>query len=211
MAQPGVLRGHFERRAGLEDDRNGTVAKAVASAKEGDRDALRYLYVRYADNVYGYVRSIVREEHEAEDVTQEVFAKLMRVIPKYEDRGLPFHAWILRVARNVAVDRLRSRRLVPCEEVRGSDEREDSLQRERSVAFDEALSELPDEQRKVLYMRHVLGLSPGEIAEQMGRTEGSIHGLHHRGRETMREALCRLGSAPSVRRPARAAALAVAG
>ena len=90
---------------------------AVARAKEGDRDALRYLYVSYSHNVYGYVRSIVRDEHEAEDVTQHVFAKLMTAIVKYDDRGIPFFAWLLRFARNLAIDHLRANRLTPTETV----------------------------------------------------------------------------------------------
>src|SRR5437660_7722913 len=65
---------------------------AVARAKEGDHEALRYLYVSYSNNIYGYVRSIVRDDHEAEDVTQQVFAKLMTTLPKYDDRGTPFFA-----------------------------------------------------------------------------------------------------------------------
>src|SRR5271167_4806830 len=60
------------------------VRLAIARAKEGDREALRLLYVRYSDNVYGYVRSIVRDEKEAEDLTQHVFLKLITVIGKYE-------------------------------------------------------------------------------------------------------------------------------
>ncbi len=56
---------------------------------------------------FGYVRSIVRDDHEAEDVTQHVFTKLMTTLVKYDDRGLPFFAWLLRLARNVAIDHLR--------------------------------------------------------------------------------------------------------
>src|SRR5215204_4737052 len=88
----------------LEDGPSGerrVVCEAVALAKAGDQEALRFLYLRYADNVYGYVRGIVRDDHEAEDVTQHVFAKLMTILPKYERRSVPFAAWILRVARNV--------------------------------------------------------------------------------------------------------------
>ena len=57
---------------------------------------------------------------------------------------------------------------------------------------------MPDEQRDVMVMRHVVGLSPPEIAEQMGRTESSVHGLHHRGRRALQEELSRLGSSPSI-------------
>src|SRR3712207_9287355 len=66
----------------------------------------------------GYVRSIVRDEHEAEDITQHVFTKLLTVLPRYEQRDVPFSAWILRVARNVALDHLRSRRPTPTEDPR---------------------------------------------------------------------------------------------
>src|SRR6187431_2457360 len=86
----GVLTGRFRRVNRLDDDEAGkrTVAQAVARAKQGDREALRYLYIRYADNVYGYVASIVRDDYEAEDVTQHVFAKLITVIGKYQERDV---------------------------------------------------------------------------------------------------------------------------
>src|SRR5438445_6131488 len=77
------------------------VSRAVKLAQAGDREALGFLYARYADNIYGYVRSLVHDHHDAEDVTQQVFAKLIHVIGKYEERDVPFFAWILRVARNV--------------------------------------------------------------------------------------------------------------
>ena len=93
------------------------VRLAIARAKEGDRDAIRLLYIRYSGNVYGYLRSIVRDEKEAEDLTQHVFMKLMTAIAKYEDQGVPFSGWLLRLARNVALDHLRKRRATPTEEV----------------------------------------------------------------------------------------------
>src|SRR5580704_12946766 len=99
----------------------GLVAQAVKRAQAGDREALGFLYARYADNVYGYVRSIVHNHHEAEDITQHVFAKLMRVIGKYEERDVPFFAWALRVARNATMDHIRSQRLVPVEQVHVAD------------------------------------------------------------------------------------------
>src|ERR1700690_4272544 len=98
------------------------VSLAVKRAQEGDREALGFLYARYADDVCGYVRSIVHDPYEAEDVTQHVFAKLIHVIGKYEERDVPFFAWILRVSRNVAVDHIRRQRMIPVEEVRGTHE-----------------------------------------------------------------------------------------
>src|SRR3712207_6219754 len=69
-------------------ERDAMVLRAVARAKEGDMNALHFLYLRYADDVRGYVESILRDPHEAEDITQNVFAKLMTAIGKYERRDV---------------------------------------------------------------------------------------------------------------------------
>jgi RNA polymerase sigma-70 factor (ECF subfamily) len=174
------------------------VALAVSRAKEGDRDALRFLYVRYARNVEGYVRSIVRDDHEAEDITQIVFAKLITVLVKYDQRAVPFFGWLLRLAHNVAIDHLRTRRASPVEEVFGADDSCDETASDLSWALSSALATLPVEQRDVVLMRHLMGYSPGEIADRLGRTESSVHGLHHRGRRALRDELERQGAAPSV-------------
>jgi RNA polymerase sigma-70 factor (ECF subfamily) len=201
----GVLKGHF-RRTPRVDETDGsarTVSLAVARAKQGDPNALRYLYVRYADNVYSYVATLLRDDHEAEDVTQHVFAKLMTVLPKYEERSVPFSAWIMRVARNVAVDHLRQRRDVPAEQLLdGESGLEDDSSWQRSIGLRDALADLPDEQRSVLVLRHVLGLTPGEIAGYMSKTEPSIHGLHHRGRAALRTALTERDCAPNIAKAA---------
>jgi RNA polymerase sigma-70 factor, ECF subfamily len=171
---------------------------AVARAKEGDREALRFLYVSYSHNIYGYVRSIVRDDHEAEDVTQHVFAKLMTTIGKYDDRGVPFFAWLLRMARNVAIDHLRANRVTPTETLPdGGSDSDSDIGQVHTVR--EALAALPEEQREVVVLRHVIGLTPGEIADRLGRTESSIHGLHHRGRRALQRELVALETSPSTR------------
>jgi RNA polymerase sigma-70 factor (ECF subfamily) len=197
----------FRSRSTL-DESFGTRQKtrlAVARAKEGDRDALRFLYVSYSHNVYGYVRSIVRDEHEAEDVTQHVFAKLITSLAKYDDRGVPFFAWLLRMARNVAIDHLRANRLTPTDNVLDPDS-SSGVDLDRGETVRAALATLPDEQREVVVLRHVVGLTPGEIADRMGRSESSVHGLHHRGRRALQRELASLGSTPCTREPRRLAA-----
>jgi len=187
----------FRLKRKVDRDQDAAVSRAVIAAKSGDMNALRFLYVHFKDNVYGYVLSIVREPHEAEDVTQQVFMKLMSSIGKYEPRAVPFTAWILRVARNVAIDHLRQRRSIPCEEVFEQASQGDDSGRDCRWGLESALKELPEEQREVVVLRHLVGLTPGEIAERMGRSESSIHGLHHRGRRALKRALIDVDCAPA--------------
>jgi RNA polymerase sigma-70 factor, ECF subfamily len=157
-------------------------------AQAGDEAGLNVLYVRYADDVLRYVTSLVRDSHEAEDITQNVFAKLATRINKYESDGeVPFAAWIMRVARNAALDYMRAKRAIPTTEGEGAHARiadaEASL--DRGLALRQALEQLPDDQREVLILRHIAGLSPSEIAVTIERSESSVHGLHHRGRRAL--------------------------
>jgi RNA polymerase sigma-70 factor, ECF subfamily len=181
----------------MDGDRR-AIARVVARAQVGDREALGHLYVRYAGNVYGYVTSIVCDEDEAEDVTQQVFAKLLVNLERYEQREAPFLAWVLAVSRNVALDHIRRRRAIPCAEVRELDGGGREPETLHALTVRNALAELPPEQREVVFLRHVVGLSPGEIAGRMGRSEASVHGLHHRGRAALRATLGRLEAAPAV-------------
>jgi RNA polymerase sigma-70 factor (ECF subfamily) len=194
--------GSGESSAGDDESNSRLVSRAIKRAQLGDREALGFLYARYADNIYGYALSIVRNHHQAEDITQHVFAKLVRVIGKYEERDVPFFAWIIRVARNVAVDYIRSERLVPVEEVRQADHGGawERLLDGRTQDLREAFAALPQSQREVVILRHYGGFSPGEIAKLTGRSEGSIHGLHHRGRRTLATELANRGIGPSTAR-----------
>ncbi|HTX09338.1 MAG TPA: sigma-70 family RNA polymerase sigma factor [Solirubrobacteraceae bacterium] len=175
------------------------ITNAVLRAQAGDDDAIRVLYLRYKDNVYGYVLSFVRDQHEAEDITQHVFLKLITVIHKYRAREVPFTSWLLRVARNVALDHMRRRRAVLCDEVYESGQQSDESGDDRRRALEQALQLLPEEQRNVVMLRHLVGLTPGEIATRMGRTEASIHGLHHRARQTLKRELLAIDCGPAAR------------
>ncbi len=163
------------------------VRRAVARCKRGDRDALRLLYVRYSGNVYGYIRSIVKDDKEAEDLTQHVFLKLITAIGKYDDRGIPFSGWLLRLARNVALDHLRRRRPIPAEEVFGADRPSDEGALHRAGSLRAALVALPDEQRTVVRDAPSGGAHPGG--------DRSADGAHRE-----------LDPRPASPRPARAAA-----
>lgn len=189
----------FTRKAKLDvDDNREELRRAVDRAKAGDREALRYLYLRFSGNVYGYALGIVADEHEAEDVTQQVFARVITAIGGYEERSVPFSAWLLRITHNLSIDLLRRRRTVPCDEPEWESGREEARGREIAAALRVALADLPDQQREVVVLRHIAGLSPGEIASRLGTSEDAVHGLHHRGRRRLKRNLADLGASPVV-------------
>lgn len=194
-----MAQGGFHGKRSLEAERRpGEIARAVARAKQGDRAAIRFLYLRYADNIYGYARSIVRNDHDAEDIVQQVFTRMMIAIQSYEQRSVPFSAWLLRITHNLAIDlvRRRSRTCAEPEEVLAAERPYDEGSDLR-LMLGEALAELPEIQREIVVLRHLGGLSPKEIAERLGRSEDSVHGLHHRGRRALRQALTEMGATPA--------------
>jgi RNA polymerase sigma-70 factor, ECF subfamily len=162
-----------------------TTASAVAGAQNGETAAMDYLYVRYAGDVYRYVQTIVVDPHEAEDVTQNVFVKVMGGIGSYEPGDVPFAAWLRRVARNAALDTVRRRRAVPSEGEVSAEA--PSLEKgvEDMESLRRALASLPADQRHAFVLRHVGGLSPGEIAHKVSRTESAVHALLHRARRAV--------------------------
>jgi RNA polymerase sigma-70 factor (ECF subfamily) len=84
------------------------VRHAVTAVRAGDQSALHYLYVRYAGDVCSYVRNIVREHGDPEDLTQTVFLKLPHAIARYDSCNLPFERWLLGLARDSALDHVTS-------------------------------------------------------------------------------------------------------
>lgn len=176
-----------------------TIEDLVYDARGGSRWALHALYVRYAPTVQRQALFVLRDPGEAEDVTHEVFEKLPRKLALYEPEGGTFRGWLLRVARNAALDHLRRRRSVPCGVVPHSDANGEESWTGSAEGIKEALRGLPPDQREVLVLRHFLGLSPGEVAERLGKTASSVHALHHRGRRAVRVALSELELTPTTR------------
>lgn len=179
---------------GLEEWR---IRRTVLAARSGNADAMRELYERHAARVHAYVLRIVGDHHDADDVTQQVFAKLMTELDRYRPGEARFMTWILRVAHNAAIDHLRRMRAVACERLYEPEPFEDVRAGDARSSLQAALASLPTDQRDVLLLTHVIGLSPAEIAARLGRSVRSIHGLHYRGRAAARVALNELESAPA--------------
>jgi RNA polymerase sigma-70 factor (ECF subfamily) len=193
-----MVQGCFHGKRTLDAERRpGEVARAVIRAKQGDRAAMRFLYLRYSENVYGYARSIVHNDHDAEDVVQQVFTRVLTAIETYELRSVPFSAWLLRITHNLAIDYVRRRPSVDHAEASLAEPRRHLEAIHLRGALRDALAELPEVQREIVVLRHLAGYSPGEIAERLGRSEDSVHGLHHRGRRALQATLTHAGASPS--------------
>lgn len=175
------------------------VLAAVELARTGEEDAVRLLYLLYADDLYGSILSVVRDAHDAEDITSDVFARLPRALRNYRPGPAPFGAWLLRVGRNAALDHLRAQRTIALPEVHAVDMPADDVAHERLEALRTALAALPTDQRQVMLLRLIAGLSPAEIAVRMNRSEDAVHALQHRARRRLRRELSLLGSAPTAR------------
>ncbi|HET6550020.1 MAG TPA: sigma-70 family RNA polymerase sigma factor [Solirubrobacter sp.] len=199
-----AARSGYRRRRQLvhPPDADALVAAAAERAREGDDDGLRLLFLLYSDNVFGYVLAIVRDEHDAEDITSEVFARLPRALGHYRTGATPFAAWLLRVARNAALDHLRAQRSVPLAEIHASGETAELQARERLADLRAALAALPEDQRQVMLLRLIAGLTPGEIALRLERSVDAVHALQHRARRRLRRELAGAGWAPTVPRAA---------
>jgi len=177
-----------QRRAGIE-------ALRIA---DGDRQALAHVYARYSPGIYGYIRNIVRDRDEAEDLTQQVFLKLMTARRSNSVRG-EFAPWLLRVARNTALDSLRRRRrtllLDPHEWTPGGVAPDEDARR----SLENALSELSRKQRDVLVLMNMVELTPHKAARYLGKSDGAVHMRHHRARRTARARLSGCGSRAATR------------
>lgn len=175
-------------------------AELVVRLKAYDDEAIRQVYRLYADAIYRYALYQCGNPTLAEDVAGEVFVRMMESIGTYSYRGSPISAWLYRIARNLVIDhQRRNNRLKPldgADEVRLVSENPVDLA-ERQISWAELqgmLSELTDEQRQVIMLRFVENLDNSEVAQIIGKTEGSVKALQHRALRSLRRLLERRGS-----------------
>ncbi len=177
------------------------VERLVAAAKAGDPEAFGSLFDVYYGPVYRYVASRVGRPSDAEDLAQLVFVKVLESLPRYEQRGVPFGGWLFRLARNVVIDHVRTRRehvtLEVIVEKSSDDQGPDELAvlRQEMDSIAHALRRLTPEQREAVELRFFAGLSAKEAAEAMGRQEGTVRGLQFRAIAALRR---ELGIAPDI-------------
>jgi RNA polymerase sigma-70 factor, ECF subfamily len=161
-------------------------SELIRRAKSGDESAISAIYERYAPAIYRYVYFRIGEQQVAEDIQADVFVRMLEGIQRYEERGWPLSAWLYKIAHDRTIDTLRrhrTRQLVPLELCEGScDGPEVSI--DRRMQHEEIvriMDYLTNEQRQVIHLRFMADLSIQEVANRLGRTEGSVKALQHRG------------------------------
>jgi RNA polymerase sigma-70 factor (ECF subfamily) len=162
---------------------------ALEKARAGDPEGVRALYVRYRGLVRSVALSVLQDSEEAEDVLQTVFERLMTRANRYRPEGGSFEAWLTTVARNAARDQVRRRRPAAMADVADVASGPPAPTRLVPPPVQEALAALPPAQARVLVLRHVVGLTPQEIARDLGRSESAVHNLRHRGARALRARL----------------------
>ncbi|MBI4331269.1 MAG: sigma-70 family RNA polymerase sigma factor [Chloroflexi bacterium] len=165
----------------------------VERARRKDLEALSRLYEANFVKIYRYIFIRVTDKTEAEDLTQQVFLRVIQSIDSYHWKGLPFSAWLFRIAHNLIIDHVRKRQRGPqfTEYVSQEDpkDRPPEDQAEEWLMMDTvkvALKQLTQLQQEVISLRFAAGLSIMETAQAMGRNEGAIKALQHSALESLR-------------------------
>lgn len=171
--------------------------EAIRRAAEGDTEAFTLLYERYVHRIYNYIYYRTGNAHESEDLTSRVFHRALNHIPRYDNRGVPFSAWLYRIAHNLVANWHRDnsrRKEVPLEDFTQHPHRAmapeasmvDSQEKEELL---KVIRRLPPDRQQLLILKFVEGLSNQEVATIMMRSEGAIKSLYHRTLLALRDEL----------------------
>jgi RNA polymerase sigma-70 factor, ECF subfamily len=180
-----------KRSLSLQDEES-----LVRRAQEKDSQAFAELYEAYFDRIYRYVAVRIRNETEAEDLTQQVFMKLLQSIFSYQSRGIPFSAWLYRIAHNLVIDFYRQQSKKATVDIdglplpAGEEDPQNMMEKRYNVEeIKKATRQLTEAQQEVLALRFTSELSIAECASIMGKSEGAIKALQHAAVQALRKAL----------------------
>lgn len=176
-----------------------------------DPDAFGEIYERYVKRIFNYIYYRTGNMHDAEDLTSRVFQRALQHIPTYVDKGVPFSAWLYRIAHNLVVNWHRDRgrrKVVPLEDAilhsLGSHAPENVAEsHEEHDILLEAIRNLPEDRQQLLLLKYVERLPNAEIGLVMKRSEGAVKSLYHRTLIALRDEIERLGQANGAGPPSR--------
>jgi RNA polymerase sigma-70 factor (ECF subfamily) len=166
--------------------------RLMIEAAQRDRAAFAPLYERYVDQIYAYAHTLTRNRELAEDVTASTFAKAIEDLPRFEWRGVPYSAWLYRVAANLVARQARRPAWLDLDEHQPVDaESPEQIveQRDREAMVRAAVAKLPADQRQAVLLRFGGELRNREIGEIMGRSEGAVKLLTFRAVTALRQQL----------------------
>lgn len=178
-----------------------TDANAVRLAVNGDADAFSFIYEKNVTRIYNYIFYRIGFEADAEDLTARVFHRAFGHIEKYQEKGVPFTAWLYRIAHNLTANWYRDtqrRKEISLEDQLDLPhhgelpERQVERTQEKEILM-KAIRRLPPERQQLILLKYLEDLTNGEIAVIMGRTEGAIKSLYHRSLISLREEINALG------------------
>jgi RNA polymerase sigma-70 factor (ECF subfamily) len=169
----------------------------IEIAKGGEADAFGELYRRYAKIVFRFIYANLNDRFDAEDLTEEVFLRAWRSLSNYRQKGVPFLAYLFKIARNVLIDFYRragrSGGHMSIEDKQitdfNPDPGETAILNIEHQEIRNTLTELREDYRTVLVLRFLSGLSPEETGAVMGRTPGAVRILQHRALSALRSRL----------------------
>ncbi len=168
----------------------------VDAAKAGDEAALAELYNLYFPRVYRYILARTGNPYDAEDLTEEVFLRVLDAIERFQWREAPFSAWLFRIAHNAVISQRRKEgargRSSPLSEAFPVDSQGPEEMVANRLALNEimkAAETLPEAQRRVISLRFAAGLTVAETARAMGKGEGNVKVIQHKAIAKLREML----------------------
>ncbi len=171
--------------------------EVLALASKGDRNAFGRLYERYVERIFNYVYYRTGNPHDAEDLTARVFQRAMNHIVNYTDRGVPFSAWLYRIAHNLVAnwhrDRSRKQEIplddMPILPTKGDHPEKNLVRSQEQDALLRMIRKLPPDRQNLLILKFVENMSNAEIGRIMGRSEGAVKSLYHRTLLALRDQL----------------------
>ncbi len=179
-------------------DEQAAIEKLVKDAQKGDSAALAALYERFFDQLYRYVSFKSGSRAEAEDITGDVFVKMLESIHSFKWQGHPFSSWLFRIAHNLIVDYFRRaarKKTVPLEAAAATvGTTSDDIDRvvETDLTMSEvrvAMQGLTSLQQEVISLRFAGGLSVSETASALGKNDNAVKALQHVGLKKLRTML----------------------
>jgi RNA polymerase sigma-70 factor, ECF subfamily len=175
--------GKLERTGARTEGRE----RLLVQAAQKDPARFAELYENNFERVYAFIIRRVRDRDAAEDLTAEVFHKALAALPNFDWRGIPFAAWLFRIAANIVTDQWkRVAKEVSHDPPEQASSQESLEEIEHRAELFRMVALLPDDQRRVIEMRFAEGKSIHEIAGAIGRTDGAVKQLQFRALETMR-------------------------